>query len=51
MNREEFVLKALIADANDIVAGNRKRRWLWFGIPPAARSGILRSRPVDAINE
>jgi hypothetical protein len=36
MNREEFVLKALIAAANDIVAGNRKRRWLWFGIPPAA---------------
>jgi len=26
MNREEFVLKVLIADANDIVAGNRKRR-------------------------
>jgi len=50
MNREEFVLKALIADANDIVAGNRKR-WLWFGIPPAARSGILRSRAVDAIDE
>jgi hypothetical protein len=51
MNHEEFVLKALIADANDIVAGNRKRRWLWFGIPPAARSGILRSRAVDALNE
>jgi len=36
----------LIADANDIVAGNRKRRWLWFGIPPAeagfyARAGLV----------
>jgi hypothetical protein len=51
MNREEFVLKALIAAANDIVAGNRKRRWLWFGIPPAARSGIFCSRATDAINE
>jgi hypothetical protein len=38
-------------DANDIVAGNRKRRWLWFGIPPAARSGIFCSRAIDAINE
>jgi len=26
MDREEFVLNVLIADANDIVAGNRKRR-------------------------
>jgi hypothetical protein len=40
----------LIADANDIVAGNRKRRWLWFGIPPAARSGFY-AHATDAINE
>jgi hypothetical protein len=40
MNREEFVLKALIADANDIVAGNRKRRWLWFGILPQREAGF-----------
>jgi hypothetical protein len=51
MNREEFVLKRLIADANVIVAGSRKRRWLWFGIPPAARSGILCPSAIDATNE
>ena len=28
MNRDEFVLKVLIADANEIVAGSRKRRWV-----------------------
>jgi hypothetical protein len=50
MNREEFVLNVLIADANDIVAGNTKGRWLWFGIPPAAISGILCSRAIDATN-
>jgi hypothetical protein len=51
MNRDEFALKVLIADANEIVAGSRKRRWLWFGIPPAARSGISCSRSMDAMNE
>jgi hypothetical protein len=35
MKRDEFALNVLITDANDIVAGNTKRRWLWFGIPPA----------------
>src|SRR6202042_2403523 len=29
MNRDEFALKVLIADANEIVAGSRKRRWVW----------------------
>jgi hypothetical protein len=38
----------LIADANDIVAGSRKRRWLWFAIPPAATSRILCSTAIAA---
>jgi len=41
MKRDEFALKALIADASDMVAGRRKSRWLWSSIPPAAISGIL----------
>jgi hypothetical protein len=50
MNREEFALKILIADAKDIVGGWRKRRWLWFGIPPAAINGIWCSWAIDVIN-